>query len=98
MLNFIGNGRLGFLFGELLVGDAITLNGHLHIVTVATPVGGLGVQDVTIWPRVRSNMAAGDPVIIAAPYGTWALKSARNGWGRGISGGREQSIELIEVI
>lgn len=98
VLNFAGNGRLGYLFGELAPGDTITLAGFLHRVVSAAPVGGLGAQDITVWPRLRVNMVAGDPVVIAMPYGTWALAMPENGWSRSDRATRAQSIEIVEAF
>lgn len=98
VLNFKGNGALGFTYGALAVGDRITLGGHLHVVTMAGNSIAGGLQTITVWPRLRADLAPGDSVGIVAPYGKWRLASGRSSWTRAISGERTQTIDLIEAI
>lgn len=58
--------------GQLAVGDLMTIGQSLHIVTAAeTPAAG--VQGVTLWPRLRANLAQGGVLNVLDPYGTFAL-------------------------
>ena len=41
---------------------------------------------------------AGDPVVIAKPYGTWALAAPENTWSRSDRASRAQSIEIVEAF
>lgn len=77
--------------------DQITIGGHLHIVTSAAQKVG-AVQSVTIWPRLRSDAMASDPVEALAPYGTWALASSENGYGVANKLTLSAQLELIEAI
>lgn len=62
---------------SLAVGDRITIDGHLHVITDA-PTSISGVQTVSIWPRLRSNSAPGSIVQVSDPFGTWVLANSEN--------------------
>lgn len=80
------------------VGEYFTLDGHLHVVTAApAPLIG-GVQSLTVWPRLRADVALGDPVEALAPYAVWALADQENAFSRQSSRARSQRLKLVEVI
>lgn len=98
VLNFGAGGDMGYSYGALVVGDRLTIGGHLHLVTAAGAVGGAGVQIITLWPRLRAAVAVGETVTIQQPYGTWRLAAGRNTWARAVGGPRTQTIDLIEAL
>jgi len=80
------------------VGDYLTHDGHLHIVkTVDAPTAAYQ-QTVTVWPRLRSAISAGDEAEMLAPYGTWALADASASYSKGQSGARTRTFSLIEAL
>lgn len=87
----------GGAFGDLGIGDMVTLSGHLHGVTNINPVNGSGLQVIDIWPRLRSDITASDPVQIIDPYGSWSLAKNENGWGSNLKYWN-MSLELIEAF
>jgi hypothetical protein len=89
---------LAMVSGEAcVVADQITIAGHLHLVTaVAAPVSN--VQAVTIWPRLRADVAVDDPVEALAPYGTWALAASETSYGLANKLAMSLSLDLIEAI
>ena len=81
----------------LVQDDQITIAGHLHIVTFAASVIA-DQQQVTIWPRLRTDIAVSDPVECLAPYGTWALAEPVNGYSLANKIDMSSVLPLIEAI
>lgn len=79
------------------VGEFLTIGHHLHIVTAA-PAPVAGVQTLTIWPRLRANVAAGAALEALAPYARWALADPANTYSRTSTGARSQRLKLVEVL
>lgn len=78
------------------VGEFLTIANRLYIVTQAPAVPG-GAQELTIWPRLRANVASGAAIEALAPYARWALADPANPYSRTRTGARSQRLKLIEV-
>ncbi|MEQ3630819.1 MAG: hypothetical protein ABNG97_05900 [Sulfitobacter sp.] len=79
------------------VGEYLTIGARLHMVTAASaPVGD--VQALTVWPRMRANVADGAAIEALAPYARWALANPSNTFTRRSNGARSQRLKLMEVL
>lgn len=81
----------------LVAGDQVTIDGHLHSVTGAAAKVGSD-QVLTLWPRLRADVAPGVVVHALAPYGTWALADQKNTYARSQSRERSQTLAISEAL
>jgi hypothetical protein len=56
------------------------------------------VQSLTVWPRLRADIADGAAIEALAPYATWALADPNNAYKRRTDGARSQTLKLMEVL
>ncbi|TDX19817.1 hypothetical protein [Rhodovulum visakhapatnamense] len=80
------------------VGDYLTLDGHLHIVTGAEAPTAAFRQTLTLWPRLRAPVAPGDPVALRAPYGSWALAGSETALAVSQARVRTRTVQLVEAL
>ncbi|RAP39411.1 hypothetical protein BYZ73_20705 [Rhodovulum viride] len=80
------------------VGDYLTLDGHLHIVTGAEAPTAAFRQTLTLWPRLRAPVAPGDPVAMRAPYGSWALAGPETALAVSQARLRTRTLQLVEAL
>ena len=81
-----------------VVTDQITINGHLHMINSVQAPDVSNQQEITIWPRLREDVAPGGAIEALAPYGSWALAKPSNGHSTNFKLGRSMKLDLIEAL
>jgi hypothetical protein len=79
------------------VGEYLTISHRLYIVTAA-PAAVANVQSLTLWPRLRADVASGAAIEALEPYARWALANSKNTYTRNTSGARAQRLVLMEAL
>jgi hypothetical protein len=79
------------------LGEYLTIAGRLYLVTAAAAAIG-DVQSLTVWPRLRSDIAGGAVIEALEPYATWALADPSNTYKRRSDGARSQALKLMEAL
>ncbi|RAP39562.1 hypothetical protein BYZ73_19860 [Rhodovulum viride] len=81
-----------------VVGDYLTIGGHLHIVTSAGTVTVAQTQKIGVWPRLREAAILGQTVEMLAPYGTWAIANPETEYEVDGDHRRTRTLSLIEAL